>query len=84
MLVATLKCHHNTTKMIVVAPHFLQCTPLDDPFSWSLILVNEFSMKDRVVGLTQVPSLLPSVVQAADDKYKLKQRTNRIQYIFTK
>ena len=43
----------------------LSLIPLDDPLSWSLILVSEFSIKDRVVGLTQVPVL-------ADDEYMTK------------
>ena len=60
----------------------LSLTPLDDPLSWSLILVSEFSMKDRVLGLTQVP-LLRVVPVLVDDEYMIKQTTSRIQYIFT-
>ena len=56
--------------------------PWDIPLSWSLILFSEFSMKDRVVGLTQVP-LLRVVPVLADDEDMMKQTTSRIQYIFT-
>ena len=54
----------------------------DIPLSWSLILDSDFSMKDRAVGLTQVP-LLRVVPVLADDEYMIKHTTSRIQYIFT-